>query len=114
LAVGAGVIWAIDVVPNPSEVNIYRHRFNVTTVTSEDMLALRTDDKATHPGWTFHESIFHPFNSKAAEFGLTVPAGWVLWFFNLFPSWLFMLVVSFVSRSMMYVPPSGMWNQNSN
>lgn len=101
-AAGAGLAWAIDMLPAPgAEINIYRHRFNVTTVTSDDMVALRTDNKDASQQWHKVESWFHPFNGKATELGLSVPFGYTLWFFNLVPSWLFMLLVSFASRSMM-------------
>jgi hypothetical protein len=99
--IGAGHIWAIDVLPNPEEVNIYKHRFNVTLATSDEMVSLRVPDKATDERWTEVDSYFHPFKGQVSKLGLGMPFAYILWFFNIFPNWLFMLVVSFASRSMM-------------
>jgi hypothetical protein len=99
--IGAGHIWAIDVLPNPEEVNIYKHRFNVTLATSDEMVSLRVPDKAADERWTEVDSYFHPFKGQVSKLGLGMPFAYILWFFNIFPNWLFMLVVSFASRSMM-------------
>ena len=101
--IGPAHIWAIDVVPNPEDVNIYKHRFNVSSIDADYMTALRSDDKENDDRWTKVESYFHPFNGQVAKLHLSMPFAWVLWFFNIFPNWLMMLIVSFVSRSMMYV-----------
>jgi hypothetical protein len=99
--IGAGHIWAVDLLPNPEDVEVYKHRFNVTQATSEVMTSLRVDDKAADERWTPIDSVFDPWKGTVAKLGLGMPFAYILWFFNIFPNWLFMLVVSFVSRSMM-------------
>uniref|UniRef100_A0A8H7TVD2 Uncharacterized protein n=1 Tax=Bionectria ochroleuca TaxID=29856 RepID=A0A8H7TVD2_BIOOC len=83
--------------PPPAEINIYKKRVNLTTASPEDFLALKGD----HSSLPVHESWFHPYNGQGAKLGLTVPFGYFTWAFALIPSWLFMLVISFFSRSMM-------------
>lgn len=85
--------------PSPAPVDIYKRRLNLTTTTSSDLVALNS--AKSKEGWTLLDSWFHPFNGKATELGLSVPYGYAIWAFNLVPNWLFMLIVSFASRSMM-------------
>ncbi|EQL04173.1 peptidyl-tRNA hydrolase [Ophiocordyceps sinensis CO18] len=90
-------IWSFAMLPPPAPVEIYKKRLNLTTTTSSDLVALQSS-KAE---WTLLESWFHPFNGQVAQNGLAVPYGYVMWAFNLVPNWLFMVIVSFASRSMM-------------
>jgi hypothetical protein len=92
-----GILSIIDLLPPPAQVDVYRKRLNFTTTTSDDLVAFRNDRSAfkLEDGW------FHPFNGKVTELGLAVPFGYIVWVFNVIPNWLFMLVVSFASRSMM-------------
>jgi len=94
---GAGTVWIFDMLPPPAAIDIYKKRFNLTTVTSDDIFAL----KDNREGATLLDSWFHPFNGKAVELGLAIPFGYVTWVFNVVPSWAMMLLVSFASRSMM-------------
>lgn len=73
--------------------------FNRTTVTAPEIAAIHLQEKykETEP----YEGIFHPFNGFLAQNGLNIYAGWVLWGFNQVPSWLFMVLISIVSRTMM-------------
>jgi hypothetical protein len=101
-----GSLYIVDLLPPPAQVDVYRKRLNFTTTTSDDLVAFRNDRSALklEDGW------FHPFNGKATELGLAVPFGYIVWAFNIVPNWLFMLVVSFASRSMMsrrMQPPPG-------
>jgi hypothetical protein len=50
---------------------------------------------------TPYEGYFHPFDGQLAKLGLAVPIGYVFWVFAVIPSWLFMIVISFVSRNIM-------------
>jgi hypothetical protein len=50
---------------------------------------------------TVDEGIFHPFNGELQKFGLAIPYGYVTWGFSKMPSWLPMIMVSFLSRSFM-------------
>ncbi|KAL3960285.1 hypothetical protein ACCO45_005402 [Purpureocillium lilacinum] len=85
--------------PAPAQIDIYKKRLNFTTTASSDLVAA-SKSKEGH-GWVKLDSWFHPFEGKAAELGLAVPWGYLVWGFNLVPNWLFMILVSFISRSMM-------------
>lgn len=93
-----GSIWAFEMLPPPAAIDIYRSRLNLTTTTSDELVALHTDGTKK---MTPLDSWFHPFNGKAAELGLAVPFGYAMWAFGLVPNWAFMIIVSMVSRSMM-------------
>ncbi|KAI1843083.1 hypothetical protein JX265_005136 [Neoarthrinium moseri] len=94
-----GALWIFEMLPPPAEINLYAKRFNLTTVTSDDFAQLQKEGHKTNA--KLHDGIFHPINGWFAQNGVQTPVGYVLWFFNLVPSWLFMVVVSMVSRTMM-------------
>ncbi|KAF2639159.1 hypothetical protein P280DRAFT_55114 [Massarina eburnea CBS 473.64] len=48
-----------------------------------------------------YEGLFHPFNGQLQEYQLAVPFAYVMWAFSKMPSWLPMILISFVSRSFM-------------
>ncbi|KAF2689753.1 hypothetical protein K458DRAFT_414005 [Lentithecium fluviatile CBS 122367] len=48
-----------------------------------------------------YEGVFHPFNGPLQEYGLAIPVAYVFWAFAKMPSWLPMILISFVSRSFM-------------
>ncbi|KAI9717073.1 MAG: hypothetical protein M1812_005008 [Candelaria pacifica] len=50
---------------------------------------------------TVYEGVFHPFDGQFAKFGVNVPVGYALYAFSVVPSWAFMLVISFASRTLM-------------
>ena len=94
-----GSLWILEMLPPPAEINIYQKRLNLTTTnvkTFTDLQALNSRD-----GLNLNESVFHPFNGWLAKNHLSLPFAYFLWFFNLIPNWAFMLIVSFVSRTMM-------------
>jgi len=97
--VGTGYVWSFNMLPPPAQIDIYKKRLNFTTTASSDLVAA-SKSKEGH-GWVKLDSWFHPFEGKAAELGLAVPWGYLVWGFNLVPNWLFMILVSFISRSMM-------------
>ncbi|KAI0181622.1 hypothetical protein GGR52DRAFT_46215 [Hypoxylon sp. FL1284] len=94
-----GAIWIFEMLPEPAPINIWTKRFNMTTTTSDDIVALQQDGYKSST--RLHDGFFHPFNGPLAKNGFGAPMGYVLWFFNLLPSWAFMILVSFFSRSMM-------------
>ncbi|TDZ67300.1 hypothetical protein CTRI78_v002995 [Colletotrichum trifolii] len=96
---GTASIWSINMLPAGSEVDIWRKRLNVTTTTSDDIVDLWK--KGNKEDWVLTENIFHPFNSWVAKNGLSIPVGYFFWAFNLMPNWLFMLLISFGSRTLM-------------
>jgi hypothetical protein len=72
---------------------------NRTSTTTETIKTLVVDKELenTPP----YEGLFHPFNGPLQEYGLAIPAAWVFWAFSKMPSWLPMILISFVSRSFM-------------
>lgn len=96
---GVGWLWNFEMLPPPAEINIYKKRLNLTTVTSDELVSLQ----GKKDQFKVEDSIWHPFNGKLAELGVSVPFAYFLWIFNLLPSWAFMLIISFFSRSMMWV-----------
>ncbi|KAL7624165.1 hypothetical protein AAE478_005722 [Parahypoxylon ruwenzoriense] len=94
-----GALWIFEVLPEPAPVNIWAKRFNTTTVTSDDIIKFQKEGYKSAA--KLHEGFFHPFNGPLAKNGLSIPVGYILWFFNLLPSWAFMILVSIFSRSMM-------------
>jgi hypothetical protein len=101
-------LWAFQMLPEPAPIDIYKKRLNTTTTTSDDIVALKSTDRAE--SMVLLESRFHPFDGQITQMGLAVPIAYALWAFSLVPSWLFMLVISMVSRTMMsnrMNPPQG-------
>jgi hypothetical protein len=97
---GPASLYVFEMLPEPAPVEVYSKRLNLTTTTSDTFVNLHAagnKDELLHHTSTY----FHPFNGKLAEFGLSVPFGYLMWAMNLVPNWLFMLVVSFGSRAMM-------------
>jgi len=95
----SGTLWSIDMVPPPAPVEIYRTRLNLTSTTDQTYVDLYKN--GVQDGWTHHDGYFHPFNGPLAKNGLAVPLGYFFYIFNAIPSWVMMLGVSFLSRSMM-------------
>lgn len=72
-------------------------KVNRTSVTAPELAAIHLTEKykETEP----YEGYFHPFNGPLATAGLNIPLGYVLWGFSRVPSWVFMVAVSFFSRT---------------
>ncbi|KXH41230.1 hypothetical protein CSIM01_03436 [Colletotrichum simmondsii] len=96
---GTASIWSIGLLPPGADVDVYRKRLNITTTTSDDIVDLWKAQSKEE--WILTDNIFHPFNSWIAKNNLSVPVGYVFWAFNLVPNWLFMILVSFGSRTLM-------------
>ncbi|ERS99258.1 hypothetical protein HMPREF1624_04456 [Sporothrix schenckii ATCC 58251] len=94
-----GYLYIFELLPKPAKTDIYVKRLNFTTSTPETYVNLYEDKARTN----FHQidGYFHPLDGQLAELGLAVPIGYVLWFFNAVPSWMFMIAVSFISRTFM-------------
>ncbi|EON99353.1 putative peptidyl-trna hydrolase protein [Phaeoacremonium minimum UCRPA7] len=96
---GAGTLWVFEVLPPPAETDIYLKRLNLTTTDTKTLLDLyAAEDKSS---FKKHEGYFHPLDGPLAKNGLAVPIAYLLWGFNAVPSWMMMLGVSFISRTMM-------------
>ena len=99
---GPAAVWYIQLpVPAPDQskpaTTIHIVKLNTTTVTAKDILEIHT--KKTYEKVPVHEGWFHPFDGQLAQYGLNVPAGYALWAFSLLPSWTFMVLISFISRT---------------
>jgi hypothetical protein len=72
---------------------------NRTTVTASDIYELSTKQKylETAP----YEGYFHPFDGLLATTGANVPIAWAMWGMAKMPSWLPMILISFLSRQFM-------------
>ncbi|KAI0452580.1 hypothetical protein F5B21DRAFT_330925 [Xylaria acuta] len=94
-----GSLWIFEMLPEPSPINIFTKRLNLTTTTSDELVQLQKDGYKTVA--KEHDGLFHPFNGPLAQNGLSIPAGYLLWAFGLLPSWAFMILISLFSRRMM-------------
>ncbi|KAI1427990.1 hypothetical protein F5Y12DRAFT_791136 [Xylaria sp. FL1777] len=94
-----GSLWIFEMLPEPSPINIFTKRLNLTTTTSDDLVQLQKDGYKTVA--KEHDGLFHPFKGALAQNGLSVPAGYILWAFGLLPNWAFMILISLLSRRMM-------------
>ncbi|EMD95975.1 hypothetical protein COCC4DRAFT_156966 [Bipolaris maydis ATCC 48331] len=72
---------------------------NRTTTTAETIKKLIVDNEIAEiePYWGH----FHPFNGTMQQYNLAVPYGYFTYGFSKMPSWLPMIIISFVSRSFM-------------
>ena len=78
----------------------YRNiRLNRTTITAPEIAAIHLQEsyKEMEP----YEGVWHPIDGFLATNGLAIPVAYVIWGFSLIPSWAFMILVSFASRTMM-------------
>lgn len=96
---GPGTLWIIDLLPPPAEVDVHFKRLNLSSVTADDVAKYL--DPAARGDLKTLETIFHPWNSKIAELGLSVPIGYLTYYFSMVPNWLFMFALSAISRTMM-------------
>ena len=96
-------IWYIERPADPlAETPIHIVSLNVTKpveFTQKQILAVHT--KKTYKNVVRHQGWFHPYDGQLAKAFLNVPAGYALWAFGLVQSWVFMLLISFASRSVM-------------
>ena len=74
-------------------------RLNRTSITSPEIAAIHLQEKykETEP----YAGLFHPFDGLLAQNGVAIPVGYLIWGFSLIPSWAFMIIVSFASRTLM-------------
>jgi len=107
-----GGLWLFEMLPAPAPIDVFTKRVNLTTVTTQDVVDAyaNTERGDTETGWKpiAQDGYFHPFEGKFAKLNVAVPIGYVLWALNAIPSWGMMLIVSFLSRSMMNRRMDGM------
>ncbi|KAL4780747.1 hypothetical protein BJX76DRAFT_360586 [Aspergillus varians] len=72
---------------------------NSTTVTPETIYKIHSEK--TYENKPAYEGAFHPTDGWLAQYGILVPLGYVIYGFGVVPSWLFMIVISMASRTVM-------------
>ncbi|PWY87250.1 PTH2-domain-containing protein [Aspergillus sclerotioniger CBS 115572] len=78
---------------------------NTTTVTPETIYKVHSEKVyETTPAY---EGALHPTDGWLAQNGLLLPLGYVIYGFSAIPSWLFMILISFFSRTFIVVSGCG-------
>ena len=72
---------------------------NRTSVTTNDIVVLHTEQKYAEKAP--YEGYFHPFDGQLAKLGLGIPFGYLIFYFNMVPSWAMMVGISMFSRTFM-------------
>lgn len=72
---------------------------NATTVTPEELYQIHS--KKTFQRSPPYEGAFHPTDGWMAKYQLSIPVGWVIYGLSAIPSWMFMIGISFLSRTVM-------------
>jgi len=85
--------------PTNDKTDLYIASLNTTTTTPETFVELW--NTGSYKEKSPYEGYFHPTDGPLAKLGVAMPIGYVLWIFSMIPSWVFMIGVSFISRSMM-------------
>jgi hypothetical protein len=98
---GAGPpsLWVLDMVAPPAPVDIRIKGLNITTTTVKTFTDLNTPEAKQE--LRVYEGLFHPFDGAFAKYGVSIPIGYIFWIFAIVPSWMFMIGISFLSRTMM-------------
>jgi len=96
---GAGPpnLWIMEASAPPAPVDIRLIHLNATTTTAKTLTDLHSS--AEWKKTPLYEGYFHPFDGPIAKYGLALPLGYLFWVLSVVPSWLFMIVISFVSRT---------------
>ncbi|EAU39550.1 predicted protein [Aspergillus terreus NIH2624] len=101
---GAPAVWYFQVPQaQPDEARpataLHTVYINSTTVTPETIYKVHSEK--TYEQKPAYEGAFHPTDGFLAQNGLLIPAGYVIYAFGAIPSWVFMIGISFFSRTMM-------------
>lgn len=72
---------------------------NATTVTPEELYEIHS--KKLFEKVPANEGALHPVDGWLAEYNLNVPLGYVIYAAGAVPSWMFMIGISFFSRTFM-------------
>ncbi|KAE8352350.1 PTH2-domain-containing protein [Aspergillus coremiiformis] len=100
---GAPSVWHFQVPAQVGEqrpaTTLHTVYLNSTTVDAETIYKVHSEK--TYEKDPAYEGAFHPTDGWLAQNGVLVPAGYVIYAFSAIPSWLFMIFISFFSRSMM-------------
>ncbi|KAL1305210.1 hypothetical protein AAFC00_002128 [Neodothiora populina] len=85
--------------------SVYSIALNRTSVTAGEIAAIHTDAKYAEKAP--YEGYFHPFDGQLAQYGLAIPFGYAVYYFNMVPSWAMMVGISFLSRTFMSKKAAG-------
>lgn len=72
---------------------------NATTVTPETIYKIHSDQ--TYQNDPRYEGALHPFDGWVAQYGINVPLGYFMYGLGVVPSWVFMIGISYISRTYM-------------
>jgi len=72
---------------------------NHTAVTPAEIAEIHS--KQTYKAKEPYTGLFHPFDGLLAKYGLDLPVAYAFWAFAKMPSWMPMILISFISRSFM-------------
>ncbi|KAJ5105323.1 hypothetical protein NUU61_002670 [Penicillium alfredii] len=72
---------------------------NSTTITPEQIYQIHS--KKLWEKVPVYEGVLHPTDGWLAKYNLNVPVGYGIWALSSIPSWLFMVLISFFSRTVM-------------
>ncbi|KAK2735223.1 hypothetical protein FQN57_001328 [Myotisia sp. PD_48] len=102
---GPPSLWHIHVpslqkgLEQKAETPIHIFPLNRTTVTPQDIYKVHSEKLwESSPKY---ESAFHPMDGWLAQYQLNIPLGYLIYGLSVIPSWLLMIGISFVSRTMM-------------
>ncbi|OAX77379.1 hypothetical protein ACJ72_08324, partial [Emergomyces africanus] len=104
LSAGAPAVWHWQVParvpgqPKP-ETAIHISGVNATTIDAETIYKIHSEK--TWENKPSYDSTFHPVDGTLARYGLNVPLGYLLYGMSMVPSWLMMVGISFISRTVM-------------
>lgn len=102
-AAGAPSVWYFKVpqaqLEERAETSLQITYLNATTITAEDMFKIYSEKKyeRSEP----YEGFMHPTDGVLAQYGLLIPVGYLIYGLSSIPSWVFMIGISFMSRTVM-------------
>jgi len=98
-AAGPPSLYIMEMFPAPAPVPVHIISLNTTTTSVKTFTDLKTSKSWNET--PAYGGYFHPFDGPIAKFGLAQPLGWWIFFFSVVPSWMFMIGISFLSRTFM-------------
>ena len=106
-AAAVPTLWHIDVPQAPPagqerpKAPLYVVGLNRTTVTAQSIYKIHSEKSyLSVPEYT---GAVHPLDGWIVKYGFVHPFAWIMWAFGAIPSWAFMIGVSLISRTVMYL-----------
>ncbi|KLJ08616.1 hypothetical protein EMPG_15953 [Blastomyces silverae] len=84
--------------PKPKTL-VHLSRLNATAVDAEDIYKVHSEK--TWENKPAFDGTFHPVDGTLAQYGLSVPFGYAMYYISMVPSWAMMVGISFISRTLM-------------